>query len=195
MKRKVLFVCTGNTCRSPMAAALMRALAAQRGVDVEVASAGTAAIPGLPATAHAVAALAEQGVDLGDHRSQPLTAELVAAADLVLTMTARHKERVLDLAPDAAGKVFTLAEYAGGDPGDVPDPFGGDLEEYRKTAAALAPMVRAALERLVAGAAPAASPGEGTAAPPGGGADLGRGEGPGGRDPSHGPAEEAEGEP
>lgn len=146
---KVLFVCTGNTCRSPMAAALMRHAAAERGIAVDVASAGTFAAPGEPATPEASRALQERGVDPGEHRAALLTREMVAGADVVLTMTARHKEFVLGLAPEAAARVFTLAEYAGEGGTEVPDPFGQDLETYKQTADTLARLVQGALDRLL----------------------------------------------
>lgn len=146
---RILFVCTGNTCRSSMAAALAETLRGELppGVDIEIFSAGTAAMRGMPASAHAVAVLAESGIDLSHHRATPLSRELVQQADLVLTMTRHHRQQVLALCPEATGRVFTLAEYAAGQDVDVPDPFGGDREIYRQTARHLQELVRAALQR------------------------------------------------
>lgn len=132
-----------------MAAALMRKAAQQRGARVDVLSAGTFAAPGEAATPEAVSALLSRGADAGEHRSTLLTRELVAGADLVLTMTARHKEFILNIAPEAVGKVFTLAEYAGAGEQDIPDPFGRDLEVYKATAATLERLVEGALDRLL----------------------------------------------
>ena len=110
----ILFVCTGNTCRSSMAAALAAHLAAARSLDVDIASAGLAAREGEPATPAAVQALAEMGLDLSSHSARQLTATMVREAELILTMTAGHKEYILQKYPEARGKTFTLKEYVQG---------------------------------------------------------------------------------
>ncbi|TLS50507.1 low molecular weight protein arginine phosphatase [Paenibacillus antri] len=114
--KRILLVCTGNTCRSPMAEALFRKRAAARGVPVEVKSAGVAAVPGQPMSGHAADVLRERGVDPSGFRSSEATPELVRWADLILTMTSHHKRHLLELYPDAVEKTFALKEYAGGDP-------------------------------------------------------------------------------
>lgn len=146
---RILLVCTGNTCRSPMAAGLMRRAAERRAIDLEVASAGTAAAPDAPAAPEAVAVLLDKGVDLSSHRSRRLEAQDVEAADLVLTMTAAQRDRVLELAPGARDRVHTLSEYATGDASDIPDPLGAGLERYRETAQTLERLVDAALDRYL----------------------------------------------
>ncbi len=131
---KVLFVCTGNVCRSPMAEAIARRLLADRGrADVEVSSAGTAAWDGAPASEGAYLIALERGLDLSAHRARQLTADHVTEADLVLGMSPHHVERALALGGD--GKSHMLGEYAGRPTAtaQVEDPFGGDLEEYRRT--------------------------------------------------------------
>ncbi|MGI6492411.1 MAG: low molecular weight protein arginine phosphatase [Pelotomaculum sp.] len=147
---KILFVCTGNTCRSSMAAALARHLLAERSWGPEeflVASAGIAAVEGEPASREAIQALAEMGVDLRGHRAAGLTAEDLAQADLVLTMTAWHRRHVQELHPGEAHKVFTLADYARTE-GDIPDPIGQPLQSYRATALRLKDLIDKALDRL-----------------------------------------------
>lgn len=106
----ILFVCTGNTCRSPMAEAMLRKLANGRGVPLEVRSAGVAAVEGMPISCHAEAVLRDQ--QIGDGlTSKPLSAELVEWADMILTLTLSHKQYAIRQFPHAADKVHTLKEY------------------------------------------------------------------------------------
>ena len=126
----ILFVCTGNTCRSPMAAALFNKIAVERNLDVRIESAGIFACDGEPASTEAVIAMKKYGIDLLGHHAQSINTELLEKCDLILTMTAAHK---MVIEPSAQGKTFTLNEYAGID-GDIPDPYGGDVEEYEQCA-------------------------------------------------------------
>ena len=117
---RILFVCTGNTCRSPMAAGLFAKILQEKGMTgIEITSAGLGAVDGAPASAEAVEVMRRAGVDLSGHRSRRLTREMVLTADLVLTMTRRQKEAILALIPEAGEKVFTLQELAGRFAGDT----------------------------------------------------------------------------
>ncbi|WP_409343717.1 low molecular weight protein arginine phosphatase [Paenibacillus sp. MBLB4367] len=111
MAHRILFVCTGNTCRSPLAEGLLRILAGVKGLPVEVKSAGVAAMDGCSVSAHSASILRDKGFT-GSITSQTLTGQLVGWADLILTMTVNHKRSVIQQYPDSADKTFTLKEYA-----------------------------------------------------------------------------------
>jgi len=147
--KKILFVCTGNTCRSSMAEAIARKMLRDRKKQdqVQVFSAGTCALPNARATEQAVAVMREMGIDLRAHRATLLTPELVKEAGLVLTMTGAHKEQVKRLIPEAQEKVFTLAEFAGAG-ADILDPIGKPADVYRQCAAELRYLVGLALDKL-----------------------------------------------
>ncbi|WP_138495789.1 low molecular weight protein arginine phosphatase [Paenibacillus pinistramenti] len=108
---RILFVCTGNTCRSPMAEGMFRQMAGEAGIPVEVKSAGVAAIPGSAISKHAEAVLLSRQIS-GRMTSTPLNNELAEWADLILTLTQGHKRQVLYAFPEAASKTFVLKEYA-----------------------------------------------------------------------------------
>ncbi|MBT8164804.1 MAG: low molecular weight phosphotyrosine protein phosphatase [Acidimicrobiia bacterium] len=119
---RILFLCSGNICRSPFAEVLARQLNDRN--DLEFASAGTIALSGNPASATGIAVAAELGVDMSDHRATHLTAEVLAATDLVYAMEEEHVASVLALDPGARVELLSR----NGEP--MPDPYGGDRIEY-----------------------------------------------------------------
>jgi protein-tyrosine phosphatase len=138
-RTRILLVCTGNLCRSPMAAGIARKILADRlgcspeelqdrGIDV--ASAGTGAIYGYPASEKAIRAMAQRGIDIGEHRSQPLTVDSLLGADYIWVMARGHMDSVTNLAPEASPRV-AMVDPSGR---DVADPIGGDEEAYRRCA-------------------------------------------------------------
>ncbi|HEY8504951.1 MAG TPA: low molecular weight protein arginine phosphatase [Gemmataceae bacterium] len=146
---QIVFVCTGNTCRSPLAEALCKAALARRlgcppeelpARGFDILSAGVAAYEGCPASPEAVAVAAELGADLRSHRSRAVSPELLVGADLLVAVGRSHREILRAVLGAEGGKVRLLCEDA-----DVPDPIGGDREVYRACARTIADQV----ERLV----------------------------------------------
>jgi len=146
----ILFVCTGNTCRSPMAERICRHLLAQRlqckaeelpDRGVMVVSAGTSGMMGGRAAREAVQVLSDSGIDLADHETQPLTEQLVRHADFLLVMTRAHRQAILNEWPEAAERTRLVCRSGQ----DVPDPIGGPSEEYQRCAA----QIRSELEAWI----------------------------------------------
>ena len=129
--RSLVFVCTGNVCRSPMAEHLLRRRLGP-GSDWDVSSAGTSGGYGLPASRTAVEALDEIGLDLSSHRSRPLTREAVDDASLVVVMTADHRDFIRAVSPGAMEKIFLLRSFDPAGAGDIEDPIGSSADTYRR---------------------------------------------------------------
>ncbi|WP_202707393.1 low molecular weight protein arginine phosphatase [Sporosalibacterium faouarense] len=152
--KDILFVCTGNTCRSSMAEALFKDMISEVDNDlgdVKVHSAGVFAVEGQGASPQAVEVMEARGIELSDHKSKMITKELIKQTDLILTMTLRHKNLVLDIDSEAKNKVYTLKEYAySGDEGllDITDPFGQTVERYEETAKEIKEALKKVLDKL-----------------------------------------------
>lgn len=150
--KKILFVCTGNTCRSSMAEAIARQKLKEKNVKaIEVMSAGTGAFDGSPASPKAVEVLKEKNFDLGSHRSKRINAQMLEEADYIFTMTVIQKQQVLYLYSEAKEKTSTLNEFAFGSQGDlnIDDPFGGDADCYRQCAVQLEKAIESMLGKVI----------------------------------------------
>ncbi|MCK8828029.1 low molecular weight protein arginine phosphatase [Natroniella acetigena] len=142
ISKKILFVCTGNTCRSSMAEVIFRDLLEENNLDdYNVESAGLAALEGENAARQAIEVMKEEGLDLTAHQTTPLTSELMTEADLILTMTRRHKLSIVDSHPQIEDKLYTLKEYAATEENkqeakelDISDPFGQPISIYKDCA-------------------------------------------------------------
>lgn len=144
--KRILFICTGNICRSAMAEHLLRHRARERGLDLEVASAGVAAEPWYRMPEGAKRQLASRGVEPVEHKARLATREPLRWADLALAMTAAHRDHLLELYPEFSGKLRLFREYAGFGEEDVEDPMGRPDEVF----AAVMGVIETTLDALLA---------------------------------------------
>jgi protein-tyrosine-phosphatase len=150
-RTRVLFICTANICRSPMAEAIFRSHLQKEHPtwqEWQVESAGTWALDGKPASRNSQIVMARRGLNINAHRSRTVDEELMAGADLILTMEAGHKEALQLEFPFAAKRVFLLTEMVG-QTESVKDPYGGPIEEYEETAALLEDIIKSGMERIL----------------------------------------------
>lgn len=145
----ILFVCSANQCRSPMAEVLFEAFLVDKGVRDEwrVESAGVWAYEGSRATANAQVAMVERGLDLSRHLSQPTSSTLLKQFDLTVVMEQEHKTVLQEQNPQLVDRIYLMREIAGQE-GDFADPVGGSLEQYRVAADELGMLMRDGMDRI-----------------------------------------------
>lgn len=149
---KVVFVCTGNICRSPMAEYMLRDKVASRPVDLEIGSAGVAATRGRPPSPPAVQVLKRRGIDeVALHRARPVSDLTVSRGDLLLTMTRSHRAQLPPSVEEAGAEVHLLKEYVG-QGGSISDPYGAGVDVYEQLYRELDPLLETLAEDLVEGA-------------------------------------------
>jgi len=152
MVKRIIFVCTGNTCRSPMAEAIFKDIITEKGMEeeFEVYSAGVYAFENDPASHQAIEVMKKEfNINLKNHRAKVLDGTDVERADLILTMTRHHRDMIIDIYPEAADKVHVLKEFAGLEEElDVIDPFGQDYDVYKSCAYEIEELLFEVLERL-----------------------------------------------
>jgi predicted ATP-grasp superfamily ATP-dependent carboligase/protein-tyrosine-phosphatase len=151
---RVLVLCTGNICRSPFAAELLQARARDRGLRLEVRSAGLDTTPGYPAYPHALTEARAYGLDLARHETAPVTPDMLSWADVVLVMEPAHALRLRRTAPEVLPRTFLLGQFASGATATIRDPYGGTPEDFRRCYALIDDAVGGLVGRIAMHSAP-----------------------------------------
>ncbi|MEO0076140.1 MAG: low molecular weight protein arginine phosphatase [candidate division WOR-3 bacterium] len=149
----VLFVCTGNSCRSPMAKGIFdkcceQLLSKNSRIKIVSYSCGTNTTEGQTPSPFAIKAVAKYDVDIRHHLSAPISKSRIKMADLILTMEQKHKEKVIELVPEAKERTFLLSEYATGKLEEISDPFQKSYDDYRKVAGQLYKLLKKASKKI-----------------------------------------------
>ncbi len=146
----ILLICTGNTCRSAMAEGILKKLISdnQANDKLNVLSAGISVFSPGSASENAILALNDMQIDISAHTSTQLTEEMIDDADVILTMTNSHKQIIQNVCDDIKGKIYTLMGFAYGTDADISDPYGQDLEIYKKCAAEIYDALKTAYPKL-----------------------------------------------
>ncbi len=147
--KKIMFICTGNICRSAMADGLMKKLVKEQNKDIESYSCGIFAENGDMPTFNAIEAIKEYGVDLKNHRATNIRNSKIKDMDIILCATVSHKNNVKAMYPELRDKIFTIKEYAEFDENnlDIPDPWGYDIETYRFCASTISKCLKKIIEK------------------------------------------------
>lgn len=148
--KKIMFICTGNICRSAMADALMKKLAKDSNKDIEVYSCGIFAEDGDMPTFNAIEAIKEYDVDLKLHRATNIRNSKIEDMDIILCATVSHKNNVINMYPNLKDKIFTIKEYADYDKNDldIPDPWGYDIETYKFCASTISKCLNKIIDKI-----------------------------------------------
>ena len=150
--KEVLFVCTGNSCRSVMAEGLFRKMAQERSLDIAARSCGTSALEGIGASIETRRVMKDRGVDVGGHRGRKISPDIIDRADIIFVMQTAHRDYVNALFPDARDRVYLLSDFYPGEKREfttgIPDPIGMGGEFYQNVLEVIQKSLEGVFERL-----------------------------------------------